>query len=397
LLIVTAKRTRAFGSRQPKGYQSLNARNIKLVTPLPEALSPVEAQRLASDNQAGNLKASGGDGNRRGGKGPSGDEPDPPRRGESHKKQWNSLPQHSGKIALVAAILSLLVHVVSGGYLSHYSGSRGLKPFQTQKEKVKIRVIDAEMMKKNPQNKEVQDFKKMLEMPQLKTERPDTAKFVGTVDHKAEKETKLPDNMKREKAANAGVKGDPNSTAKVKQEERPEQKQQKIVRKNQVVSKSATGKLSFEASDQRQPRNDYEAMLPSKMQDLPGQLDAGYQDYIDDKIDIGDRIDINTTEYRYIGYFSSMRKSIELVWIYPDDAIRRGMQGETVLEFAIDKSGRVSRIRVIKSSGYEILDKNMIQTLKMAAPFSPLPPGWKKNRIIVTGSFRYMLSAYGSH
>jgi protein TonB len=138
-------------------------------------------------------------------------------------------------------------------------------------------------------------------------------------------------------------------------------------------------------------------MLPSKMQDLAGQVDAGYQDYVDDKVDEGDRIDINTTEYRYIGYFTSMRKSIELVWIYPDDAVRRGMQGETVLEFAIDKTGRVSRIRIVKSSGYEILDKNMVATLRMASPFSPLPVGWKKSRIIVTGSFRYVLSAYGTH
>ena len=131
--------------------------------------------------------------------------------------------------------------------------------------------------------------------------------------------------------------------------------------------------------------------------DLPGQLNAGFQDYIDDKIQNGDRIDINTTEYRYIGYFTNMRKAIELVWNYPLEAARKGLSGEVGLEFAINKDGRTSHIRVIKSSGYEILDKAIIEAIKLASPFSPLPDGFKKQKIVVTGSFRYILNAYGSH
>lgn len=314
-----------------------------------------------------------------------------------HQHQWTSLPQHSGKVALAALVFSLLFHLITGGYISGYAGRHSELDFHQTREPVKIRIVDKKDMKAHPKDPEMEEFKKMIEMPQLKTERPDQARFVGNVDHKTEKETKLPDNIKREKAANAGVKGNPNATAKEKKAEVKENKPQpQPMTAAATVPKMSIGSVAFD-SGQRKPRNEYERMLPTQAQDLAGQVDAGYQDYIDDKIDEGDRIDINTSEYRYIGYFTSMRKAIELVWIYPDEAARRGMQGVTILEFAIDKSGRTSRIRVLKSSGYEILDRNMVDTIRMASPFSPLPPGFKKNRIIVTGAFTYVLNAFGSH
>ncbi|MHA0110867.1 energy transducer TonB, partial [Klebsiella pneumoniae] len=56
--------------------------------------------------------------------------------------------------------------------------------------------------------------------------------------------------------------------------------------------------------------------------------------------------------------------------------------------------GHVTHIRIIKSSGYDILDQAIIQAINLAAPFSPLPDGFGKNRLVVTGSFRYILNSF---
>lgn len=321
-------------------------------------------------------------------------------------KAWDGLPRQSGWLLVIGILISLVIHLASGARLTGYdSGKR--TPFDLgKKTPVKVRIVEVPKKKEEPKVKPPEPpppdvMPNILETPQVKTEKPDEAAYVGNVDHKAVKEQRISDKVKREKAKDPGQKGNPDAkseptlTADPAKKSQEEKQKQPLVQKMDGV-KTKEGTLSV-GSTQTKPRNDYEALLPSNVTDLPGQLNAGYQDYVDDKIQEGDRIDINTTEYRYIGYFTNMRKAIELVWNYPLEASRKGMQGEVGLEFAINKDGRASGIKVIKSSGYVILDKAIVDAIKLASPFSPLPEGFGKNRIVVTGSFRYILHAYGSH
>ena len=98
---------------------------------------------------------------------------------------------------------------------------------------------------------------------------------------------------------------------------------------------------------------------------------AGYQDYIDEKLEIADSIDLNTTDYRFIGYFSNLRKAFEMVWRYPSEA-RGGLQGSVSVRFTILKSGKLKYAKVVDSSGYPILDDAVIEALELAAPYDPL-------------------------
>lgn len=316
----------------------------------------------------------------------------------SATERWQALQRHRGKFILGAVLVSLLAHAVSMVELGQRRHQKIFSLDQANKPPVKIRVVPVPP-KQKPQDDDLAS-KKILETPQQKTETPDDARFLGTVDHKAKQEMRLPDNQQREKAKDPGQKGNPEAKPEAKiAETRPKQDQPEASPKQSDVKiKERTGRLSVEAyTPDRKPRNNYEALLPTSVADLPGQVTAGFQDYVDDKILEGDRIDISTSEYRYIGYFTSMRKAIELVWTYPQEASRRHMQGEVGLEFAINKDGRASRIRVIKSSGYPILDRAIVEAIKLASPFSPLPDGFRRDKIVVTGSFRYILSAYGSH
>jgi protein TonB len=320
---------------------------------------------------------------------------------------WRLLQRHSGKLVVAALLISLLLHAVSFVELGKLPPSSPLDFSHQKKNTVKFKVV--QVPKKEPPKKKEEPPKpepdllpKILEMPQTKTQPPDQADYVGTVDHQTKKETRISDKLKREKAKDAGQKGKPETKVEApvvqNKPDQPKPQQQKAPPPpvNPSDIKNKVGKLSMDAYKPK-PRNDYEALLPTSINDLPGQVEAGYQDYVDDKVDEGDRIDINTTEYRYIGYFTNMRKAIELVWNYPLDAARKGEQGEVGLEFAITKDGHATSIRVIKSSGYEILDRAIVEAIKLASPFAPLPEGFKKTRLVVTGSFRYILSSYGSH
>ena len=47
--------------------------------------------------------------------------------------------------------------------------------------------------------------------------------------------------------------------------------------------------------------------------------------------------------------------------------------GKAMVSFIIMENGQVANIKIIRSTGYEILDVNLVETIKEVAPF-PKPP-----------------------
>lgn len=301
---------------------------------------------------------------------------------------------------LIAAILiSLLIHISSFHTLGLFKHSNTLGPEKAPRNAVKVRLV--EKPKKTDKKSDQKDAKRIIETPQAPTSPPKDPTFLGNVDHKAEKNTRTALKTSVDRAKDPGPKG----VQKAKNEKQPE-KNMVQAPSPELVKKPPTksfplnvkdGSVAIQPHSKKKPRNMYEFLLPSQSTDLLGQVNAGYQEHLDEDIPLGDRVDINTSEYRYIGYFTAMRKAIELVWIYPQEATRRGLQGEVSLEFAINKDGRTSQIRVLKSSGYDVLDRAIVDAIKLASPFAPLPEGFKKNKLVITGSFRYILGPYASH
>ncbi len=104
-------------------------------------------------------------------------------------------------------------------------------------------------------------------------------------------------------------------------------------------------------------------------------------------------VSLNTKDLKYLSYFSKIKEKIEMVWKYPEAARTAGLQGELTLVFLIKKDGTLAYVKVIKSSGIAILDKEAANSVKKAMPFFPLP---KKlgNRLKVVANFRYSLSNF---
>ena len=295
------------------------------------------------------------------------------------------LQKHGIRVLTIMVAASLLLHLGSFVNLSYFAGKRRVA--LPQNNKIKIRVVQK---KPDPEKKSQKD---LVEVPQEKTEKPKDSKFKSFQDHKTEKETRIADRVPRTPGADAGQAGK-RAAQKRKQQQKPApQKTAEKPKTPKLKIQSDIGSLAVEKK-----KKEYRKLIPSS-KELSSILNAGYQEYLDEEIAISDRIDINTSEYRYMGYFSSMRKSIELVWNYPVHAARRGMQGEVGLEFMIHKDGSTSRVRVIRSSGYKILDDAIVEAIQLASPFSPLPEGFGKERLLVTGSFRYILSSFlaGAH
>lgn len=58
---------------------------------------------------------------------------------------------------------------------------------------------------------------------------------------------------------------------------------------------------------------------------------------------------------------------------YPEEAKQKGLEGKVLVAFIIMEDGTVKDIKIINSSGCELLDKSAMETIKTSAPF-PKPP-----------------------
>ena len=99
---------------------------------------------------------------------------------------------------------------------------------------------------------------------------------------------------------------------------------------------------------------------------------------------------LNAPEVQYISYFASIKRKIELVWQYPYEAAAAGVQGELMLDFVIARNGRVDSIEMVRSSGSKILDDEAIRSIRVAAPFDPIPAQYKIPSLLIRGRFVYI-------
>ncbi|MGH7263882.1 MAG: energy transducer TonB, partial [Candidatus Rokuibacteriota bacterium] len=102
-------------------------------------------------------------------------------------------------------------------------------------------------------------------------------------------------------------------------------------------------------------------------------------------------IPLNTPDPRYADYFPEIKKRIQDHWVYPTEAARKHQSGQLVLEFVIRKDGRVPVVDVVRSSGFEILDRYALTAVRLAAPFPAIPADFRTEEIRISASFTYIL------
>ena len=69
---------------------------------------------------------------------------------------------------------------------------------------------------------------------------------------------------------------------------------------------------------------------------------------------------------------------------YPYIARKMGWEGKVIISFVLTKEGKINFLTVEKSSGYDVLDKNAIKTIKKVSKYFPLPPHDVKIRIPIS-------------
>jgi protein TonB len=108
-------------------------------------------------------------------------------------------------------------------------------------------------------------------------------------------------------------------------------------------------------------------------------------------------VSANTREHLYAGYMRSWVSKVERVGNlnYPAAARRQNLAGALVLSVDVLADGSVGRIRVLRSSGYDILDEAAVRIVRLSAPFAPLPEDIRKEVDVLTITRTWQFSSAG--
>jgi protein TonB len=103
-----------------------------------------------------------------------------------------------------------------------------------------------------------------------------------------------------------------------------------------------------------------------------------------------DSVSMQYVKFRYQSYFYKFASRLYRVWVYPPEAGMRGEQGVVQASFIISRDGRISSIRIIRSSGYPDLDNEVMFALKKMSGV-PLPDSYELDNLKVDAYFRYII------
>jgi protein TonB len=108
-------------------------------------------------------------------------------------------------------------------------------------------------------------------------------------------------------------------------------------------------------------------------------------------------VSANTREHLYAGYMRSWVSKVERVGNlnYPERARRDNLAGALVLSVDVFEDGSIGRIRVLRSSGHDVLDEAAVRIVRLSAPFAPLPEEIRREVDVLTITRTWQFSSSG--
>lgn len=100
-------------------------------------------------------------------------------------------------------------------------------------------------------------------------------------------------------------------------------------------------------------------------------------------------IPLDTKNLKYFSYFKTIENKINRHRTYPEEARESFLEGISEVQFTLLPNGQVEDVKIAKSSGFAIFDKNAIQTIEKSAPFDPFPRRIEVPRLIILTKIKY--------
>ncbi len=271
-----------------------------------------------------------------------------------------------------ALLLSLLFHIAAILILIR---TEFIKPPTKKEEPIIARIIVPEAEKK-PLKKELKKppvpkkKKPETKPPELK-KRPSPPPISSA---RKKPKTKLP---LKEKSSPPGTASKPTKKSGLLKEKKP--LAEKPASRDRAITEGTTARKTLPSGRELMGREIIQELAKKELKETEKD----------------NAITFDTKELKYYSYMLKLKDRIESIWIYPEEAARRGIFGDLYIQFTIKKDGHLGAIELLRTSGYRELDEAAIRALKDGEPYWPLPESWGVDAITIKGHFIYSL--YGTY
>jgi len=102
-------------------------------------------------------------------------------------------------------------------------------------------------------------------------------------------------------------------------------------------------------------------------------------------------ISLDSREEHFVEYLARLKRRIQRLWEYPEEAVKHGISGELLILFTLNRAGSLTYIRLAQSSGYPVLDEEALRAVKVSAPFDPFLAQMGDEPLNISASFYYDL------
>ena len=109
-------------------------------------------------------------------------------------------------------------------------------------------------------------------------------------------------------------------------------------------------------------------------------------------VERGDTVWLNTEHDLLNSFMRRFRDRIYLVWDYPAKAQQQMQQGTCLLRITINRQGDVEDVLLLESSGYPLLDREAIESVRKGATYGPLPRAYPNEQLKIMAFFQYSLN-----
>ena len=241
----------------------------------------------------------------------------------------------------------------------------------------------------------------LVEIPVKETEPPDKPSRLADKSHRAEKETTIDDTTRLSSSVPRPTKKstaqrkpagsvEPGEQEKSTERFSPEKNRVAMIPEGERDKPEKRRTLPSELSA-NSPSSSASQMVNPRITDVPFDYNTEEQLLGTKNVKKEITVDLNTTEYKYISYFTKLKERIYQVWKYPKESQTRREQGNLQIVFTLRKDGYLESVRIIESSGFENLDREVLRTIRVASPYNPFPESWEEEKLKIPATFDYKL------
>lgn len=159
----------------------------------------------------------------------------------------------------------------------------------------------------------------------------------------------------------------------------PVEKAESIKNKQKEKAKNDKDDIAVSKKDKKKPeeiKKDKEETQAKKDQQVPESGSV---------MPSSKGIMIENADFKYSYYTSTIVKKIGRYWQW--SSVSSSLRA--VIYFKIARDGSVYSVYIKESSKNEVFDQNALRTVQLAAPFAPLPEGYKEDNLGVYFEFKF--------